>query len=98
MITISKKLKGVIPYKVVVWPTESVVRAIVENLAPTHAARVESAKTELLTGRCLVAHYLTLTLAIDLRRDLEQLDKDLATNARIRVHKAQKLGDRVTVR
>jgi FemAB family len=98
VITISKKLKGIIPYQVVVWPTESVVREIVENLPPTHAARVESAKTELLTGRCLVDHYLTLTLAIDLRRDLDQIDKDLTTNARIRIHKAQKLGDRVTVR
>jgi len=98
VITISKKLKGIIPYQVVVWPTESVVREIVENLPTTHAARVESANTELLTGRCLVDHYLTLTLAIDLRRDLEQIDNDLTTNARIRVHKAQKLGDRVTVR
>jgi hypothetical protein len=98
MITISKKLKGIIPYRVVVWPTESVVREIAENLPATHAARVESANTELLTGRCLVDHYLTLTLTIDLRRDLEQIFKDLITNARIRVHKAQKLGDRVTVR
>jgi hypothetical protein len=64
----------------------------------THAARVESANTELLTGKCLVDHYLTLTLTIDLQRDLEQIDKDLTTNARIRIHKAQKLGDRVTVR
>ena len=98
MITISKKLKGVIPYSVVVWPTESVVREIAENLPRTHAARIESANTELLTGRCLLYHYLTLTLAIDLRRDLEQIHKDLIANARIRVHKAQKLGDRVTVR
>ena len=98
MITISKKLKGIIPYRVVVWPTESVVREIAENLPTTHAARIESANTELLTGRCLVDHYLTLTLAIDLRRGLEQINKDLITNARIRVHKAQKLGDRVTVR
>ena len=98
MITISKRLKGIIPYQVVVWPTESVMREIVENLPTTHAARVESANTELLTGRCLVAHYLTLTLAIDLRRDLGHIDKDLITNARIRIHKAQKLGDRVTVR
>ena len=98
MITISKKLKGIIPYSVVVWPTESVVCEIAENLPTTHAARIESANIELLTGRCLLYHYLTLTLAIDLRRDLEQIHKDLITNARIRVHKAQKLGERVTVR
>src|SRR5260370_288616 len=98
MITILKKLEGISAYRGVVWPTESVVREIAENLPTAHAARVESANTELLAGRCLVDHYLTLTLAIDLRRDLEQIDKDLITNARIRVHKAQKLGDRVTVR
>jgi len=98
VITISKKLKGIIPYQVVVWPTELAARELVDNLPTTHAARIESANTELLTGRCLVSHYLTLTLAIDIRRDLDQIDKDLTTNARIRVHKAQKLGDRVTVR
>ena len=98
MITISKRLKGIIPYKVFVWPTELAVHELVENLPVTDAARVESANTELLTGRCLVDHYLTLTLAIDIRRDLRQIDKDLTTNARIRIHKAQKLGDRVTVR
>jgi hypothetical protein len=98
MIVISKRLKGIIPYKLVLWPTESVVREMAENLPATHVARVDIANTELLTGRCLVDHYLSLTLAIDLRRDLEQINKDLITNARIRIHKAQKLGDRVTVR
>jgi hypothetical protein len=98
VITISRKLKGIIPYRVVLWPTESVVHELAENLPTTHVARVESAETELLTGKCLLNHYLTLTLAIDLRRDLEQIHKDLITNARIRVHKAQKLGERVTVR
>lgn len=98
MITISKRLKGIIPYKVVLWPTESVVREMAENLPRTHAARVEIASTELLTGRCVVDRNLSLTLVIDLRRDLDQVFKDLITNARIRVHKAQKLGDRVTVR
>jgi hypothetical protein len=69
-----------------------------ENLPTTDVARVNIANTELLTGRCLVNHYLSLTLAIDLRRDLEQIYKGLVANARIRVHKAQKLGDRLTVR
>jgi hypothetical protein len=98
MITISKRLKGIIPYKIVLWPTESVVREMAENLPTTRVARVDIANTELLTGRCLVDHNLSLTLAIDLRRDLKQIFKDLIPNARIRVHKAQKLGDRVTVR
>lgn len=97
MITISKKLKGIIPYKIVLWPTESALREMAENLPATCVARVETANTE-LAGRCVVGHHLSLTLAIDLQRDLQQIDKDLITNARIRIHKAQKLGDRVTVR
>ena len=89
---------GIIPYKIILWPTESVVRQMATDLPTADLVRVGIANTELQTGKCLVDHNLSLTLAIDLRRDLEQIDKDLITNARIRVHKAQKLGDRVTVR
>jgi FemAB family len=98
LITISKRLKGIIPYKIILWPTESVVREMAENLPTADVVRVDIAKTELQTGRCLVDHNVSLTLAIDLQRDLEQINKDLITNARIRIHKAQKLGDRVSVR
>jgi Acetyltransferase (GNAT) domain len=98
MITISKRLKGIIPYRIILWPTESVVREMAESLPRTEVARIDIASIELLTGRCLVDRNLSLTLAIDLRRDLEQIYKDLIPNARIRVHKAEKLGDRVTVR
>jgi FemAB family len=98
MITISKRLKGIIPYKIILWPTESVVREMAENLPRTDVARIDIASVELQTGRCLVDRNLSLTLVIDLRRDLEQIYKDLITNARIRIHKAQRLGDRVTVR
>ena len=98
MITISKRLKRIIPYRIILWPTESVVRELAESLPRTNVARIDIASFELLNGRCLVDHNLSLTLAIDLRRDLEQIFKDLIPNARIRVHKAQKLGDRVTVR
>ena len=98
MITISKRLKGIIPYRTILWPTESVVREMAERLPRTEVARIDIANIELLTGRCLVDRNLSLTLTIDLRRDLDQIYKDLIPNARIRVHKAEKLGDRVTVR
>jgi len=98
MITISRRLKGIIPYTIILWPSEHVVRAMAENLPKTHLARLDIAGIELPNGRCVVDRTLSLTLAIDLRRGLEQIDKDLITNARIRIHKAQKLGDRVTVR
>src|SRR5215469_2846363 len=96
MITISRRLKGLIPYTIVLWPSEHVVRAMAENLPKTHLARLDIAGTDLLNGRCVVDRTLSLTLAIDLRRDLEQIDKDLITNAGIRIHKARKLGARVT--
>ena len=98
MITVSKNLKGVIPYRIILWPDDAALKELADHLPPTHIVRVEAATTELEGGRCIVDHHLSLTLMIDLRRKLDELFKDLITNARIRVHKAEKLGDRVTIR
>ena len=98
MLTVSKKLKGIIPYRIVLWPTDQALKQMADRLPPIHCVRVEAANTELQNGRCVVDHHLSLTLRIDLRRKLDELFKELITNARIRVHKAEKLGDRVTIR
>ena len=98
MITLSKNLKGIIPYRIVLWPTDEALKKMAGRLPPTHCVRVEAATAELENARCVVDHHLSLTLTIDLRRPLDELFKELITNARIRVHKAEKLGDRVTIR
>ncbi len=98
MIIIRNKLKGIIPYQLVYWPTETTLKELAENLPFSHYARVAFASTDLEHGRCIITHTLSLTLLIDLRRPLGAIYKDLIENARIRIHKAEKLGGRLMIR
>jgi hypothetical protein len=98
MIVIQKRLKRIVPYRLIYWPTEAALKEIADNLPLTHYARVEFADMDLDRGRCMVSHNLSLTLVIDLQRPLRAIYKDLIENARIRIHKAEKLGGRLTLR
>jgi len=98
MIVIRKKLKGIIPYRLIYWPTEAALADLAGNLPLTDYARVEGASADFDDGRCIVGHHLSLTLVIDLRRSLDEIYKDMISNARIRIHKAEKLGKRLTLR
>jgi Acetyltransferase (GNAT) domain len=98
MIIIQRKFGGILPYRLIYWPTEMVLRELAENLPLTHYARVESANVDLERGRCIVGHHVGLTLLVDLQRPLADIYKGLIDNARIRIHKAEKLGARLTLR
>ena len=98
MIVFHRKLKGIIPYRLVYWPSEVALKELANDLPMTHYARVESANVDLESGRCIVGHHLSLTLLINLQRPLSEIYKDLIDNARIRIHKAEKLGSRLVVR
>jgi hypothetical protein len=74
------------------------LKELAEHVPATQAIRVEATNADLENSRYVVDHHLSLTLTIDLRRPLDELFKEMITNARIRVHKAEKLGDRITVR
>jgi hypothetical protein len=98
MIVIRNKLKGIIPYQLIYWPKETTLRELAEHLPFTHYARVAFAGTDLEGGRCIINHTISLTLLIDLRRPLGAIYKDLIENARIRIHKAERLGNRLVIR
>ncbi len=98
MIVIHKKLRGIVPYRQIFWPTAAALKDLAENLPMTHYARAEFGDVDIDRGRCIVAHNLCLTLLIDLRQPLGSIYKNLIENARIRIHKAERLGSRVTVR
>jgi Acetyltransferase (GNAT) domain len=98
MIVIRRKLRGIVPYLLIYWPTDAAFEEIAENLPWTHYARVESVDRDFDSGRCIVGHYIGLTLLINLQRPLDAIYKDLIDNARIRIHKAEKLGNRLTLR
>jgi Acetyltransferase (GNAT) domain len=98
MIVIRKNLRRVVPYRLILWPTETYLKEVAENLPLTHYARVAFARTDLDEGKCIVSHTLSLTLLVDLQRPLGAIYKDLIDNARIRIHKAEKLGNRLALR
>jgi hypothetical protein len=98
MIVIQNKLKGILPYRLIYWPTEMVLRELAENLPLVQYARVESANVDLERGRCIVGRHMGVTLVVDLQRPLANIYKGLIDNARIRIHKAEKLGGRLTIR
>lgn len=98
MIIIRKKLHRVIPYRIVLWPNETTLKELAEGLSLAEAARVEGTSLDLQSGRCIVGNFLSLTLVLDLRRGPDRLYRDLITNARIRIHKAEKLGKRINIR
>jgi hypothetical protein len=98
MIIVQTKLRRFFPYRLIYWPTAAALKEFAENLPPTHYARVESADIDLQSGRCIVSHHLALTLLIDLRSSLDAIYKDLIDNARIRIHKGERLGSRLALR
>jgi hypothetical protein len=98
MIVIRKKLKGIIPHRLVYWPTDAALREMAENLPLADYARSEFASADLERGRRIITHHVCLTLIIDLRRTLDEIYKDMISNARIRIHKAEKLGNRISLR
>ena len=77
MIVIHKKLRHVVPYHLIYWPSDQVLRQFADHLPLSHYARLESASTDLDQGRCIVVHYVGLTLVIDLQRPLASIYKDL---------------------
>lgn len=98
MITVNRKLKGVIPYRIVWFPTEAALRSMGNELRSTHVARVECADHDLSGARCEIAHNLSLTLCIDLRREPDAIFNGFDATARKKVRRTERLGGRVRIR
>jgi Acetyltransferase (GNAT) domain len=98
MITISRKLFHLLPYQLVWFPSDGELDAVANSLSVSHMARVLCANTDLPSMRALVRRHVSLTLGLDLTRGLDDLYKRFNNNARNRIHKAQRLGDRVAVK
>lgn len=98
MIVIDKTLKGLIPYRMVWFPTRAAARSLATELPLTHAARVEGADSDLTDAPCTVAHHVSLTLCLDLERPLGDLFGHFSATARAKIRRAEKLGSRVMVR
>jgi Acetyltransferase (GNAT) domain len=98
LITVNKKLKGFIPYRIVWFPTTAALQSMATELPLTHAARVGCADTDLKDASCMVEHHLSLTLLLDLRRPLDSIFSEFNATVRRKIRLAEKLGRRVRLR
>jgi|SRR5581483_6972187 hypothetical protein len=99
MITIRKKLKGLIPYRIVWFPSDAALRSLAEELPLTHIARVECASADVSgTASTVIEHHLSLTLCVELRRSLDEIFSRFSSTTRNLIRRAEKLGSRIRLR
>src|SRR5713101_3990116 len=96
MVTITRKLAGVVPYSAIYFPDARTVRTITDALAPTRLARLFFT-SENMAGRCIIARYWATTVNSDLTVSVETLLNGMDTTCRRQIRRAEKLGDQVTI-
>ncbi|HVA40177.1 MAG TPA: GNAT family N-acetyltransferase [Candidatus Binataceae bacterium] len=97
MISIDRKLGGLVPYKAVFFPTDALLAELTERSKPTQMAKVFWTPNELRSEKCVVRHYRSATVCIDLNGSLDTISKGVAKNTRYEIRQAEKLGDRVGI-
>jgi hypothetical protein len=97
MVTIDRKLGGLLPYTAVFFPTDLTLTKLTEQPTPTQIARLFWTATELRNAGRVIRHHRTATVCIDLAGTLDAIAKGVAKNTRYEVRQAEKLGDRVRI-
>jgi hypothetical protein len=97
MVTLDRKLKQLVPYRLVFFPTPAVVEEMTQRLARTWMARLLSADVADVRGRNLVRHDFTFTTCLDLRRDLKTLFRAMQASTRNKINKAERQNNRIKV-
>jgi hypothetical protein len=96
MVTITRRLAGVVPYSAIYFPDARTVRTITDALAPTRIARLFFTSQD-VAGRCVIARYFATTVNSDLTVKADDLWKATHNDCRQGIRRAQKLGDRVSI-
>lgn len=98
MIIAERKLARVIPYRVVYFPSDAVLRNLTEHLGPLEMARLFWSESALGDQRRLVRHHLSTTVCIDLRNPLDAIWKRMdSKGCRYEIRRAEKLAGRIRV-
>jgi hypothetical protein len=97
VIITERKLLGVLPYKIVFFPSESVMAEIAEGLGPGHLARFFWTPMEFEPSGRVIQHECTATVCINLRNPLEELWGAISKNGRNEMRNAERLGGRVRI-
>jgi hypothetical protein len=96
MVTITRRLAGVLPYSAIYFPDARTVRTITDALALTRIARLFFT-SENMAGRCIIARYFATTVISDLTAPGDALWKAMHKDCRQGIRRAEKLGDRVRI-
>lgn len=97
MIVSDRKLAGVIPYRVVFFPSEATVARVTTSLAPTQIVRLFHTPIALDDAPCILKREDTLTTLIDLSCSLDELRKNIAKATLQGIRYAQKAEDRIVI-
>jgi len=97
VVIVRRRLKGILPYRAVYFPTESTVRETVANLGPIALARLFFTPLKVDHGRCLISEYVTTTVCLDLHKSLEGLWGATDATCRRQVRRAEKISGRFTI-
>lgn len=97
MVTIDRKLAGIIPYKTIFFPTEDALHQVTQNLRSIEMARAFYTHSAVSTGRCLLKHELGFTVCNDLRQSKDQLWNNFKDYDRYEIRRAERLGSRVRI-
>jgi lipid II:glycine glycyltransferase (peptidoglycan interpeptide bridge formation enzyme) len=88
LITIDRRLAGLLPYRTVFFPSE---RALTQRLTGLQLARFFWTATELQNNRYLVRHDVTATICIDLSESLDAILKGMSQTFRRKIRTAERM-------
>ena len=97
MVVLERRLKGVLPYRVIFFPTDGIVRQVAQGLELAAMARLFSTNLEIGPARRLVHHYTTATTIIDLTKDLDLISRRMQASTRNKISKAERVNGRVEI-
>ena len=97
MVTIDRKVGGLLRYKAVFFPTDLALTELTKRSKPTQVARLFWTATELRNANRVLRHERSATVCVDLSATLETISKGIAKNTRYEVRQAEKLGERVRI-
>ncbi|HZO80380.1 MAG TPA: GNAT family N-acetyltransferase [Candidatus Binataceae bacterium] len=97
MVTIDKKLGGLIPYRTVFFPGASALARALDSLKPHQIARFFWTGAKLDHSRFVVGHQTSTTICIEAQRPLDAILKDMSQSTRRKLRQAEMLSDRVRI-
>ena len=97
MVTLDRKLRHLVRYRLVFFPTRAVIDELTGHLGLTWMARLLAADVEGSKGRRVMRHDITATSCVDLTQDLETIFRTMQASTRNKINKAERQSGRIVV-